>query len=83
MDCIHHNGDIIGYSVRYGIQGSVNKQVVDIMGRATTETTINGLNATTNYSIEVAAVNSAGTGKFSATVFAVTQGTMFTHWFKQ
>ena len=82
VDCIHRNGNITGYSVRYGVHNSVNKQVVDVMGGATTETTITGLNATTNYSIEVAAVNSAGTGIFSATIFVVTQGIVFTHCFK-
>ena len=44
--------------------------------------TISGLNAVTKYSIEVAAVNRAGTGVYSATIFAVTQGIVFGQCFK-
>ena len=41
-------------------------------GEATTETTISGLNAATNYSIEVAALNSVGTGVYSNPTAALT-----------
>ena len=71
VDCIHHNGDITGYSVQYGVQGSGSTQTESV---STTEATISGLAAATNYSIEVAAVNSAGTGVYSAPLNVLTSG---------
>ena len=66
VDCIHRNGDITGYSVRYGVQGSGSTQTVSVSGGGATMTTISGLMASTTFSIDVAAVNSAGTGMHSA-----------------
>ena len=60
VDCIHRNGDITGYSVRYGVQTE------SVSGGGATQTTISGLMPSTTYSIEVAAVNSAGTGLYSS-----------------
>ena len=65
VDCIHRNGDITGYSVRYGVQGTGSTQTMSVHGGATTETTITGLMPSTTYSIEVAAVNSADVGLYS------------------
>ena len=75
MNCIHRNGDITGYSVRYGVQGST--QTESVSGGATTEATISGLEPATNYSIEVAAVNSADTGVYSdpQSVMTLMEGT--------
>ena len=42
-------------------------------------TTISGLTPSTNYSIEVAAVNSAGTGVYSAAVISETDGENFNY----
>ena len=72
MDCIHRNGDITGYSVRYEVQGNGSTQIMNVTGDTTTETTITGLNSATNYSIEVAAVNNAGTGVYSSPMVALT-----------
>ena len=74
VDCIHHNGDITGYSVRYGVQGSGSTQTESVSGGATTEATISGLTHSTTYEIEVAAVNSAGTGVYSNSITAETDG---------
>ena len=71
VDCIHHNGNITGYSVRYGVQGS-GTQTVSVSGSEATMTTISGLMASTTYSIEVAAVNNAGTGVYSDPLTAET-----------
>ena len=30
VDCIHHNGDITGYSVLYGVQGSESTQTMSV-----------------------------------------------------
>ena len=65
MNCIQRNGDVTSYSVRYWSQGSGSKQTKSILGGATTEGTISELKAATTYSIEVAAVNSIGTGVYS------------------
>ena len=64
VDCIHRNGDITGYSVRYGVQGSGSTQTVNVSGGGATQTII-GLEFLTLYSVEVAAVNSAGVGLYS------------------
>ena len=73
VDCIHHNGNITGYSVRYRVQGSGRTQTVSVSGGAVTETTISGLDFATNYSIEVAAVNNAGIGVYSDTIVFTTK----------
>ena len=65
VDCIHHNGDITGYSVVYGVQGNGSTQTRDVSGGSVTEATISSLMPSTTYSIQVAAVNSAGTGVYS------------------
>ena len=74
VDCIHQNGDIIGYSVRYVAQGSDSIQIINVTGVATTEAIITNLDHATSYSIEVAAVNSAGTRVYSAVIYAITNG---------
>ena len=74
VDCIHRNGDITGYSVRYGVQGSGSTQTVSISGGGATQTVISGLTASTTYTIEVAAVNSAGTGVYSSLKNQLTLG---------
>ena len=65
VPCIHQNGAITGYSVQYGVEGSGNTQTMPVSGASTTQTTISGVNPSTTYSIQVAAVNSAGTGLYS------------------
>ena len=70
VDCIHRNGDITGYSVQYGVVGSGSTQTTSVSGSSVTEATISSLMSSITYSIQVAAVNSAGTGPYSDTVFA-------------
>ena len=65
VGCIHRNGDITGYSVRYGEVGSGSTQTMPVSGGSATEATISSLMPSTNYSIQVAAVNSAGPGPYS------------------
>ena len=67
VPCEHRNGDITGYIVEYREMGSVNagsETVMSITGASVTEATISNLMPSTN-SIQVAAVNNAGTGVFS------------------
>ena len=60
VPCIHRNGEITGYSVRYSGGGSTQTVTVVEM-----EVTIQDLMPSTNYFIEVAAVNNAGIGPYS------------------
>ena len=65
VPCIHRNGDITGYSVQYGIQGQ-STQTISVPGDSSGGSyEITGLQSSTTYSIQVAAMNSAGTGDYS------------------
>ena len=75
VDCIHRNGDITGYSVRYGVQGSaVGDRTVEMVSGDSSGGmyVISGLSAATVYTVEVAAVNSAGNGEYSDLVTVLT-----------
>ena len=67
-DCRDQNGEITGYSVRYGEEGSgegdrrVQMAPGDSSGGMIT---ISGLTKETVYTVEVAAKTSAGTGVYS------------------
>ena len=81
VDCIHRNGDITGYSVRYGVQGSgEGDRTVEMASGDSTEGLyqISGLSAATVYTIEVAAVNIAGTGNYSSAMIAETPDSKYT-----
>ena len=65
MDCIHRNGDITGYSVRYRVAGSVSAQTVLVLGGSTMEAIITSLILSNEYYIEVAATNAVGLGIYS------------------
>ena len=75
VDCIHHNGDITGYSVRYGEVGSTegDRSVDMVSGEGTKQATVSGLEILTTYTIEVAEVNSAGIGVYSDITMCSTQ----------
>ena len=74
VPCIHQNGDITGYSVQYEVMGSGNTQTINVNGAGVTEATLSSLTPSTTYSVQVAAVNSAGTGVFSDNQSAITLG---------
>ena len=74
VPCADQNGAITGYSVQYGVMGSGNTQTITVDGADVTETTIENLMSSTTYSIEVAAVNSAGTGEYSDPRNQLTRG---------
>ena len=77
MSCIKRNGNITGYIVQYGVEGTNISKSVDISGIDNAEVTLTGLTSATKYSIKVAAVNNAGTGVYSE-ITVITKGTMFT-----
>ena len=65
----HHNGLLIGYMVHYFKYGS--NETDDVVTFVNTSPhVISGLMSSTNYSIQLAAVNSNGTGPFSLPVVA-------------
>ena len=89
VDCVHQNGEITNYSVRYR-KVSINKD--DIGGSGCEDwdievvwgdssggmTTILGLDKKTAYAVAVAAQNSAGTGVFSnPQIFHTPDGTAY------
>ena len=74
VPCIHQNGAITGYSVQYGVMGSGSTQTVTVNGADVAQMTIENLMSSTTYSIEVAAVNSAGTGEYSDPRNQLTRG---------
>ena len=73
VECIDHNGDITGYSVHYAEVRNGNVQIMSVPGGDATGTTIStNVMPLTNYSIQVAAVNIAGTGIYSDPVTVTT-----------
>ena len=68
LECRCHNGEITGYWVRYGEEGSSEeaRSVQMVSGDASGGiTTVSGLNRQTIYTVQVAAVTSGGTGEYS------------------
>ena len=59
--------------MRYGVEGEQNIQTMNISGGNVTTATIPNLVPLMTYEIEVAAVNSAGTGLFSPVMTATTR----------
>ena len=74
VPCIHQNGDITGYSVRYGVMGSGSSQTETVSGASETETIISDLMPSTTYDVQMAAVNGNGTGVYSSNESALTRG---------
>ena len=77
VDCIHRNGNTTGYSVRYGVQGSAEGDRTVVMASGDSSGgmhEISGLTPSITYTIEVAAVNSAGTGVYSDPTSVLTSG---------
>ena len=60
--------------MRYGVQGSGSTQTVSVSGGGATRRLISGLESSAIYSVEVAAVNSAGIGVYSDPYFILTDG---------
>ena len=78
VDCADSNGDITGYSVQYG-EGSGSTQTMPVSGGGMTEYTISGLTPSTEYTVSVAAVTTAGTGVYSDEKVQRTEGEHFPH----
>ena len=74
VDCLHRNGNITGYSVRYSHSGTTLLKISN-----TTKVTISQLTASTTYSIEIAGVSSIGIGNYSLPLNATTDGKVAEH----
>ena len=71
IPCADRNGEITGYRLRTS-RGAMIEKFANISG-GTREATISGLSSSTWYTVQVAAVNGAGTGPFRG-VFITTSG---------
>ena len=74
VPCIHQNGAITGYSVQYGVEGSGNTQTLIFTGNGAE---ISGIVTSTNYTVQVAAITSAGVGEYSDPPLIVNTESMF------
>ena len=57
--------------MRYGVQGSENRETVSVLGEEATNIHVSGLNSSTNYTVQVAAENLAGPGMYSDPPFII------------
>ena len=72
VNCADRNGDITGYSVQYEVVGSGSPHTLTV-SEGGIPATIQSVMSSTNYSIQVAAENSAGTGPYSDPIIVETQ----------
>ena len=63
--CLHRNGDITSYTVQ-AVRNGMVERTASVPAGAARETTISGLSPSAHYTVQVAAVNGAGTGPYSA-----------------
>ena len=71
VECIERNGEVTGYSVRYGEQGTpIGNRV--IRTTADTDYILSELSSAIVYTVEVAAINSAGRGAYSDAIAQLT-----------
>ena len=71
--CIHRNGDITGYSVRYG---EVESGIIDTPSMENADifnTSFSGVMPDTRYSVEVAGVNSNRVGVYQSIIVTTPQ----------
>ena len=76
VDCLHRNGAITGYVVR-AVRDGREEGTVRACGDDR-QATVTGLTPSSQYIIQVAAVNSAGTGPYSPINFYGTEGKLNT-----
>ena len=72
VSCLERNGEITGYiaqAVRNGmVEGTAS------VGSDARQATISGLSPSTSYTVQVAAMNGAGTGPYSSGISLTTSG---------
>ena len=67
VPCIQRNGDITGYSVRYGVLGNGGMETPTMVGSDILMTNLMGLVPDTSYLVQVAGVNGQGVGVYGET----------------
>jgi hypothetical protein len=72
VSCLDRNGEITGYRAQ-AVRNGMVEGTASVSGGAT-QATISGLSPSTLYSVQVAAVNGAGTGPYSSGVYVRTSG---------
>ena len=76
VPCPDQNGVITGYSVQYGVEGSVGTMTMTVDGDSSGGSIgLSGLEPATVYEYRVAAMTSAGPGVYSSPMTALTSGT--------
>ena len=71
VPCLDSNGEITGYTVLLFGEGENDTTTLHVAGDAR-EATISGLSPSTEYTLQISAVNDAGNGKYSAGSFITT-----------
>ena len=71
VTCLDRNGDITGYKLRITRTGQ-EERIVAVNGDQR-EATVSGVAPSTNYSVQVAAVNGAGTGPYGDEITVQTE----------
>ena len=69
VPCVHRNGRITGYVIQY-IEVGGGVFINESVSGDQKETSITGLQSSTFYDIQIAAVNSVGTGPFTSIDFS-------------
>ena len=72
MSCLHRNGEITGYRAQAVRNGMVEETAS--VGGSARQAAISGLSPSTSYTVQVAAVNGAGTGPYSSGISVRTSG---------
>jgi hypothetical protein len=72
VECVHRNGEITGYLVRYRQSENGTILVMNVDGGSVSETSIRSLMSNTSYKISIVAVNSVGIGSISINTSAWT-----------
>ena len=79
IPCVHRNGDITGYSIQHGATAFDNMATVTGTTDEMRTFEASGLEPLTTYMFRVAAVNSNGTGPYSATELFQSKQSMHVH----
>ena len=72
MSCLDRNGEITGYRAQ-AVRNGMAEGIASVGGNVR-EATLSGLSPSTSYTVQVAAVNGAGTGPYSFGISVRTSG---------
>ena len=73
VPCIHRNGNITGYSVKYGVEGNDSRETLSINNAETFRISFSELLSDTRYVVEVAGVNNNGIGVYKTIIVTTPQ----------